>query len=124
MSLLQGLRVVQIGDGLAAAVCGRLFADVGADISCIDPDMSTPLATYLDHGKPIIASDPAARHKAIATADLIICEGRPQDLRALQHDVDSLRRVNATAVLVLHLALWPDRTQGQRPCDRPHIVLR
>ena len=30
MSLLTELRVVQIGGGLAAAVCGRLFADVGA----------------------------------------------------------------------------------------------
>ena len=55
MSLLQGLRVVQIGEGLAAAVCGRLFADVGADVSCIDPDMSTPLAAYLNHGKSVVA---------------------------------------------------------------------
>src|ERR1700754_299762 len=100
MSLLRGLRVVQIGEGLAAAVCGRLFADVGADVSCIDPDMSTPLAAYLDHGKPIIARDPAARHKAITAADLIVCEGRPQDLRALQYDADSFRRHNATAPLV------------------------
>ena len=39
MSLLQGLRVVQIGEGLAAAICGRLFADVGADVSCVEPDI-------------------------------------------------------------------------------------
>ena len=30
MALLSGFRVVQLGPGLAAAVCGRLFADVGA----------------------------------------------------------------------------------------------
>src|SRR5271166_965310 len=100
MSLLQGHRVVQIGEGLAAAVCGRAFADVGAAVSCIEPDMSTPLAAYLDHGKPIIAGDSAARQSAIATADLIVCEGWPQDLRALQYDIDSLRRHDATAVLV------------------------
>ena len=100
MSLLQGLRVVQIGKGLAAAVCGRLLADVGADVSCIDPDMSTPLSSYLDHGKSVAVKDPAARGTAIVTADLIVCEGRPQDLGALQYDVDSLRRLNATAVLV------------------------
>ena len=47
MRLLGGFRVVQIGDGLAAAVCGRLLADVGADVSCVDPDKSTPLADYL-----------------------------------------------------------------------------
>ena len=59
MSLLAGFRVVEIGGGLAAAVCGRLFADVGADVACIDPDNSTPLADYLNHGKRIVAGDPA-----------------------------------------------------------------
>jgi crotonobetainyl-CoA:carnitine CoA-transferase CaiB-like acyl-CoA transferase len=100
MSLLQGLRVVQIGEGLAASVCGRLLADVGADVRCIDPDISTPLSSYLDHGKSIAVKDPVARGNAIVTADLIVCEGRPQDLGALQYDIASLRRLNATAVLV------------------------
>ena len=92
--------MVQIGEGLAAAVCGRLLADVGADVSCIVPDMSTPLVAYLDHGKSVAGKDPAARDNTIAAADLIVCEGRPLDLRALQCDVDSLRRLNATAALV------------------------
>ena len=30
MTLLAGFNVVQIGDGSAAAVCGRVLADVGA----------------------------------------------------------------------------------------------
>ncbi len=100
MSLLRGLRVVQIGDGLAAAVCGRLFADVGADVSSICPDMSTPLAAYLNHGKSFVADDSTAESNAIAAANLIVCEGRPQQLRALQYDADSLRRFNATAGLI------------------------
>ncbi len=37
---------------------------------------------------------------AIAAADLIVCEGRPQQLRALQYDAASLRRLNASAALV------------------------
>ncbi len=97
MSLLAGFRVVEMGKGLAAAVCGRLFADVGADVACIDPDNSTPLADYLIHGKRIVAGDPAA---ALSTADLIVCEGRPQDLRARGYDAASLRRLNAKAALV------------------------
>ena len=100
MSLLQGLGFVQIGTGLAAAVCGRLFADAGADVCCVDPEMSTRLAAYLNHGKPVVANDAAARRSAIATAKLIVCEGRPQQLRALQYDADSLGRLNATAALV------------------------
>ncbi len=60
MSLLAGFRVVEIGGGLAAAVCGRLLADIGAEVTCLDPDNSTPLADYLNHGKPIVAGDRAA----------------------------------------------------------------
>ena len=50
MAVLEGFRAVQVGPGLAAAVCGRLLADVGADVARIDPDRSTPLADYLNHG--------------------------------------------------------------------------
>jgi crotonobetainyl-CoA:carnitine CoA-transferase CaiB-like acyl-CoA transferase len=94
MSLLNGLRVAQVGPGLAAAVCGRLLADVGADVGCIDPDTATSLATYLDHGKPAVARD------ALALADLIVCEGRPSELRSHRWDAEALRGANATAALV------------------------
>src|SRR5271165_3973122 len=96
MSLLAGFRVVEIGEGLAAAVCGRLFADVGADVACIDPDNSTLLADYLNHGKRIVADDPV---EAISAADLIVGEGRPQDLSARGYDAAGLRRLNAKAAL-------------------------
>src|SRR4051812_41454923 len=95
MSLLNGLRVVQFGRGLAAAVCGRLLADVGADVRCVDTDVSTPLAAYLNHGKPAVARD------AVATADLIVCEGSPTALRAREQDADALRPLNTSAALVL-----------------------
>jgi crotonobetainyl-CoA:carnitine CoA-transferase CaiB-like acyl-CoA transferase len=84
---------------LAAAVCGRLFADVGAAVACIDPDNSTHLAEYLNHGKTIV-SDPVAAPPALAAAKLIVCEGQPRELRALQYDVGGLRRFNAAAALV------------------------
>jgi crotonobetainyl-CoA:carnitine CoA-transferase CaiB-like acyl-CoA transferase len=95
MPLLSGFRVVQIGQGLAAAVCGRLLADAGAAVACIDPDRSSLLARYLNHGKPEVARD------ALAGAELIVCEGRPAELRARGCDAEALRRVNATAALVL-----------------------
>jgi crotonobetainyl-CoA:carnitine CoA-transferase CaiB-like acyl-CoA transferase len=97
MTLLAGFRVVEIGEGLAAAVCGRLLADVGADVACIDPHHSTPLADYLNHGKRSVASDPTA---ALSAADLIVCEGRPRDLRARGYDAAGLHRLNPKAALV------------------------
>jgi crotonobetainyl-CoA:carnitine CoA-transferase CaiB-like acyl-CoA transferase len=94
MTLLAGLRVVQIGDGLAAAVAGRLFAAAGAEIVCTAADRATSLAEYLNHGKSIGGDE------AIAAADLIVVEGRPAELRARGCDVAVLRRTNATAAIV------------------------
>jgi len=95
MSLLSGLRVVQMGDGLAAAVCGRLLSDAGAEVACIDADHSSLLARYLNRGKPVVPRD------GLAVAELIICEGRPSELRARECDAAALRQINATAALVL-----------------------
>ena len=36
MALLTDLRVVQLGAGLSAAVCGRLMADLGARVACVE----------------------------------------------------------------------------------------
>jgi crotonobetainyl-CoA:carnitine CoA-transferase CaiB-like acyl-CoA transferase len=94
MTLLTGLRVVQIGDGLAAAVAGRLFADAGAEIVCTAPDSTAPLAAYLNHGKTTGGGE------AIAVADVLVVEGRPAELRARGCDVAALRRANATAAIV------------------------
>ena len=98
-ALLTRLRVVQLGRGMAAAVCGRLLADTGADVVCVDPDRSTPLLVYLNHGKATAVGD-RTPDNAIAAADLIVAEGRPGELRARQHDADALRPLNATAPVV------------------------
>jgi crotonobetainyl-CoA:carnitine CoA-transferase CaiB-like acyl-CoA transferase len=103
MSLLNGFRVVQVGEGLAAAVCGRLLADLGASVICVDPgtnsDASAPLAAYLNHGKEILFE--AAAREALSSADLIVCEGGPATLRDRLHGADDIRRINAAAPLVL-----------------------
>jgi crotonobetainyl-CoA:carnitine CoA-transferase CaiB-like acyl-CoA transferase len=93
MTVLNGFRVVQVGPGLAAAVCGRLLADVGADVARIEPDRTSLLAEALNRG-------PDA-HCSLAEADLIICEGSPAALRASNRDPEALRRLNPRAGLVL-----------------------
>ena len=108
MVLLSGLRVVQIGDGLAAAVAGRLFADVGAAVACVDADRSTPLAEHLNEGKP------EADDAALAAADLIVVEGGPSTLRAAGHDPAALRGRNRTAAIV---AIAPFGQEGPRADD-------
>jgi crotonobetainyl-CoA:carnitine CoA-transferase CaiB-like acyl-CoA transferase len=93
MAVLEGFRAVQVGPGLAAAVCGRLLADVGADVVRVDPDRSTPLAGYLNHG--------ASSNGTLEAADLIIGEGSPATLARAGHDAETLRRRNPSAAIVL-----------------------
>lgn len=93
MALLSGLQVFQIGLGLASAVCGRAFADLGATVRCWGTDHSTPLAAYLDDGKVEAADD-------LEGADIIICEGRPAALRAAGTEPLALRARNAEAVII------------------------
>jgi len=93
MALLSGLQVFQIGPGMAAAVCGRAFADLGATVNSRGADRSTPLTAYLNDGKPEVAD-------GLESAEIIICEGGPASLRAAGTDIATLRTANADAVIV------------------------
>ncbi|HXP06513.1 MAG TPA: CoA transferase [Stellaceae bacterium] len=108
MSLLAGFRVAQLGDGLAAAVTGRLFSDLGAEVSCVNADRSTLLAEYLNDGKE------EGGDVALASADLIVVEGRPAELRRAGRDPAALRRENTTAAIV---TIAPFGQQGPRADD-------
>ena len=92
MSVLAGLRVAQLGNGLAAAVCGRLFADAGASVGAVGASRATLLEEYLNHGRS---------NASIEDADLIVVEGGPAALAAAGHDAASLRRSNPRAAIVL-----------------------
>jgi len=87
MTLLLGFRVVQIGGGAGAAVCGRMLADLGAQVTCIDPGTGTTLLAYLNRDKAIAGSE------NLAAAHLIVREGRPSDLA-------ELRQINRSATIV------------------------
>ena len=87
MSLLSGLKVSQLGSGLAVAVCGRMFSDLGAEVTCVAPDTSTPLAEHLNSGKPVVSAD------TIGGADLILCQDWPYTV--------SIRDRNAIAPVVV-----------------------
>ena len=94
MALLSGLRVLEIGPGLAAAVAGRLFADCGAEVRRLGAETSTPLAAYLAHGK-----SPVDSLEAVASADVVIVAGRPGELAARGLAPEALRTLNPRTVL-------------------------
>ena len=99
MSLLAGFRVAQIGEGMAAAVCGRLFADVGAEVAAVAADRSTPLGPLSQQRQDEPRRGPfRARGDRIGRSHRLRRRTRGAALR--QHDAESLRRLNATAALV------------------------
>ena len=99
MALLEKLEVVQIGPGLAAAVCTRLLADLGAHVSCIDQDSSSPLAAWLNHAKSV-ANTAEAERAALGTARLIVREESPKLPASSPYTLTALRRSNPNAVVV------------------------
>jgi crotonobetainyl-CoA:carnitine CoA-transferase CaiB-like acyl-CoA transferase len=117
MSMLTGLVVLQIGPGLAAAVCGRAFADLGAVVHCLGTNRSTPFSAYLNHGKPDAGNDinPRAVADCAKTASLIICEGAPNLLRENGIDPNALKALSSNAVIV---AISPFGQTGPR-ADEP-----
>src|SRR5512139_4098251 len=99
MTLLGGFKVIEIGGGSAAAVCGRLLADVGAQVTCIDPDDGTMLLACLNRGKAV-AANATERCEALAAAHLIVREGQPKDWLVGPFDLTALRRINPSAIVV------------------------
>ncbi len=101
MSLLSGLRIVQLGTGRAAAVCGRLFADCGATVAFADEASAEDVTSaYLSHGKETVDGE-AALHAALAAAHIIVADGSPAVLKAQGWDEASLRAAAPDAALVL-----------------------
>lgn len=111
--LLQEFDVVQIGSGLAAAVCGRMLADVGANVRCIDADAVGTLRSYLAHGKTDV-DVPDARRAAIRQAALIVVE-RVSTAAPGDDDLASLREVNAAAPIVVVSAYGRHRAKSAHP---------
>lgn len=100
---LEGIRVVQVGTGIASGYAGKLFVDAGAEVIQIEPVGGDPLRSwsstgpvpdgatgalfsFLAAGKSSVvgAPDDAAVHALLLDADLVIDSGEidPEALRA------------------------------------------
>ena len=99
MSLLSGFRLVQLGPGRAAAVCGRLFADSGASVATFGARSDSVADAHFNGGKTPIAE--AGLPSALATANLIVAEGGPAVLAARGWCGVGLRAAAPNAALVL-----------------------
>jgi len=123
LDVLAGLRVIEAGD-LSVAYCGRLLADMGADVVTVGrqalalDEARRPcdgaLAEFYDTGKraAVLASlaDPAAS-ALLDGADALLLDGAPHDLRRRGIDCERLRRDHPRLVIA---ALSPFGASGPR----------
>jgi crotonobetainyl-CoA:carnitine CoA-transferase CaiB-like acyl-CoA transferase len=101
LSACAGIRVLEIGEGFSVgALCGQLFAGLGASVNVVEPPSGSPLrhvgsqardgSSYLFHllnaGKQAVsidihsASESARLRKLIDEADVVLIDGRGRDL--------------------------------------------
>lgn len=89
MSALRGTRVVELAESVSGEYCGKLLADLGADVIKVErPESGSPtramtppvaLFAYLNTNKRSVELDVGARalHDLIATADAVIDDHGP-----------------------------------------------
>ena len=121
---LKGLRVLELGTFVSAPYCGKLFAGYGAEVIKIEPpggDISrahgpfkdevpnpetSALFLYLNTGKKSVVVDvgsPSGRESflgLVETADVLIENYRPADMRALGLSYQTLSAVNPRLVMI------------------------
>lgn len=109
-TMLDGVRIVELASGVAAAYCGRLLADLGADVSKVEraadpPDIGRGMLLYLDRGKDASALDltttagRAAFVDLVATADVLVEDLPPGELDRLGLGHAALRAANPRLVI-------------------------
>ena len=122
MSVLQGLKVLQVGPGLGAAVCGRLFADVGADVNCFKPGRT--------HRSPNISTMGNSLTALPESMDIVVLDGGPAALAENGWEVVAMEAALSGRGHCGSLALWSDRSRcdagddltysAPAPCALPH----
>lgn len=86
---LDGLRVVELGEGIATGYCGKILADLGAEVLKIEPPLGDVLRSrggafvHVNTNKSTVVLDPADRsHRDGLRASLIgadvVIESRPR----------------------------------------------
>jgi crotonobetainyl-CoA:carnitine CoA-transferase CaiB-like acyl-CoA transferase len=106
--MLGGLRVVEIGDGMAVQVAGLMLAQMGADVLKVEPldgDPSRGRASFANwnRGKRSLACDVAASPDMIwerlRSADVLLHQFSPAKAAALGLDDAALRVLNPALVV-------------------------
>ena len=124
-SALSGLRVLEVADGISGSYCGRLLADVGADVIKVEPPDGGSLRRegpfpgdvpdlersgmfhYLNAGKRSVVIDLVTKSgmgkllRLAQEADVLITSYEPEKLRSLTMTYQRLRRANSRLIVTM-----------------------
>ncbi len=112
---LSGIRVLEIGDRIATAYCGKLLRDAGADVVMVEPPDGHrlrrfrpagvapsagdgPLFSFLAGGKRSVLR--TALHSELAWADVVILGASPAEATALGLNRDEIESSTTPVVTV------------------------
>jgi len=105
---LSGIRVVEIGNRLAAAYCGKLLRDAGADVVAIEPPGGNPLrrSRLAGGGEPPTGTDsPFFAYLAGGKRSVVVPDGKPVPTDILTSADIVLAAVSPAEALALGLDL-------------------
>lgn len=108
--VLEGLKVVELGDGLSVCQVGNVFADFGAEVITIEPPLGIALRKqpgylFMGRGKKSLvldchqSADAEMALKLMAEADVVVTSIRHKTLKGWGLDPESILAVNPRAVV-------------------------
>src|SRR5581483_8654451 len=131
---LDGVRVIEFSQIIAAPFCGQLLAEMGADVIKVEPPGGEPWRTFaqfipfesktyigLNRGKrslPLDIMQPEARaivHRLVSDADVVIVNYRPDVPARAGIDYETLSAINPRLVYCENTAFGRKGPDANRP---------
>jgi len=136
VSVLQGIRVLDLGRYIAGPFCGALLGDYGAEVIRVDPLGGSPdrfILPVSEHGEgaqflqvnrnkrsiSLAIDTPRGKevlHALIRRTDVVIANMPPRVLQKLELDYESLRRIRPDIILTASTAF------GTEPAVRDRVA--
>ncbi|HIF12076.1 MAG TPA: hypothetical protein EYQ82_03500, partial [Dehalococcoidia bacterium] len=100
LDLLAGLRVVELGLGLAGAVCGQSFVEAGANVTRLSAEAEDGNVWLAVNDGKQRTGNPAEFDRFLSAADLVIVDRTPSGASATQGVIDEIRSDNSGVLIV------------------------
>ncbi len=86
-NMLEGLRILEIAEGVAGPMCGKVFVDLGASVTRVEPPAGDWILRLADSGAPHAIYEQLNAGKTTLTLDLATPEGQAH-IAELAHEAD------------------------------------